>query len=75
MKSSFREMWFFSKEEEAYLTHVIYAVIHIHGTIFPLEAERTLASVVGKVVDAFGSVFAGIEFLGAEGDLFLAVLA
>lgn len=59
----------------AILTHVILAVVNVLGAVDASKAGRTVARVVGEVVDALCVVRARIELTSAELDFLLAELA
>lgn len=57
------------------LAHVIFAIVNVLGAISAAEAWLALARVVRVVIDAFCSVFAGVELSSAELNFLLAKFA
>lgn len=54
---------------------MVNTVIHILSAVVSSEAKKTLTLIVGVVVETSSTILAGIEFLAAEGNLALTVLA
>jgi len=54
---------------------MVSTVVDVFCAIFPGESGHAVASVMGKMVDAFSPVFAGRKLVGAKGDFRLAKVA
>jgi hypothetical protein len=54
---------------------MVSTVVDVFCAIFPGESGHAVASVMGKMVDAFSPVFAGGKLVGAKGDFGLAKVA